>query len=948
MSKNNIVNTILRINSKDAEKNADKAKKAVVDYGKELRKITNITKNAFNATPIVGLVKGVISLTNAMINASKKQTDYIENLNLMDTAYGKVNNSGRKLIDTMSETIGLDQSGLTKTLGTYRQISSALGLASDSADKFSENMLKMTQDVSSLYNMTFEQSAQKMISAITGQSRAVKVLGADITDAGLQQTVYNLGIEKSVSNMTQAEKTIIRYITLNHQLANAQGDTAKTINEVSNQTKIFKEQLAIAARQIGAIFIPILKAILPVINGVLMAFNTLVGTILGFFGIDAKSIANNFGKSANSISLGFDDIGTSAANAGKAAKEALKELRGFDKLNTIKTPTQTAGGSSGISGGVGGGIDSSFLKALDDANWTLGDINQKAIKIRDNILEWLGFTKDANGEWKFSHVTFGTILTTIMAIVAAYSGLTKIAGIFSKIGSLLGISGKGGILGTITSIGTAVLGVFGIEGAGALAGFAAGLGTIAAVAGAIYGVFKLIEALDVKVVKETTDWWVNASEDTSKRIGTVHDSLLELQSEIDRFSYMGMEMSQSDYDAILGKIVSLKDAALSELDDWYIQELSKLDELYPTEEDKQSESYKLQKEALQEHYNDGKNQLDSYINEYKAKFKQFYADDKKITNDERLELLEIQKKIDQWSIDNLVANTDDKLSIQTEYEKKAKAQSISEAVQELERAKKQKDDIIKEANETFNKRSALLDKESAHYGEQLIALQNERKAAIDAATLDYDKFYSGWKNSNSYIADFVDKSTGTITNKIGKSFQDTEQKSLILDKFLQGKMTYWEAANQGLADDIFGLDTKFTDTLGSITNQCYNDGRQAAQKYADGWNSRSMTLKTPTASGGNQSYNLNIKYKYNGGFLNSGDLFWANENGHPEMVGSINGKTAVANNDQIVESISIGVARAMAGANRKTDVTIVAEGDTRGLLDFINFKQKEKDRQYGL
>ena len=47
-----------------------------------------------------------------------------------------------------------------------------------------------------------------------------------------------------------------------------------------------------------------------------------------------------------------------------------------------------------------------------------------------------------------------------------------------------------------------------------------------------------------------------------------------------------------------------------------------------------------------------------------------------------------------------------------------------------------------------------------------------------------------------------------------------------------------------------------------------------------------------------------------GGFPNEGQLFLARENG-AEMVGSIGGRTAVANNDQIVDAIAIGVAMAM-------------------------------------
>lgn len=50
-----------------------------------------------------------------------------------------------------------------------------------------------------------------------------------------------------------------------------------------------------------------------------------------------------------------------------------------------------------------------------------------------------------------------------------------------------------------------------------------------------------------------------------------------------------------------------------------------------------------------------------------------------------------------------------------------------------------------------------------------------------------------------------------------------------------------------------------------------------------------------------------------GGFPDAGDLFIANERG-AEFVGSMNGRTAVANNDQIVEGISFGVQNAVAQA----------------------------------
>lgn len=56
-----------------------------------------------------------------------------------------------------------------------------------------------------------------------------------------------------------------------------------------------------------------------------------------------------------------------------------------------------------------------------------------------------------------------------------------------------------------------------------------------------------------------------------------------------------------------------------------------------------------------------------------------------------------------------------------------------------------------------------------------------------------------------------------------------------------------------------------------------------------------------------------VKGYAGGGFVGSGQMFIAREDG-PEMVGSIGGRTAVANNDQIVDAVSIGVYNAVVDA----------------------------------
>ena len=71
-------------------------------------------------------------------------------------------------------------------------------------------------------------------------------------------------------------------------------------------------------------------------------------------------------------------------------------------------------------------------------------------------------------------------------------------------------------------------------------------------------------------------------------------------------------------------------------------------------------------------------------------------------------------------------------------------------------------------------------------------------------------------------------------------------------------------------------------------------------------------------------------FKANGGFVNTGEMFIAREAG-PEMVGRIGSRSAVANNDQIVEAVSSGVYNAVSSAmgNGNRDISVRVYLDSR-------------------
>ena len=191
--------------------------------------------------------------------------------------------------------------------------------------------------------------------------------------------------------------------------------------------------------------LPIVKKILPYVNGILMALTEIFNIIASLLGYNEEDF-NFFGTADTSaIDLG-DNIATATDNT-KNLKKELSGLRSFDKLINITTPKNTGAGAGGVSTGVSADIANLANKAMDDYNRKLKDVEMKATKIRDSIMQWLGFTKEVDEKtgkvsWKFDHITGGTVLGALVVGGAIFKGIKAILGMFSVL--------TGGKLGKMT------------------------------------------------------------------------------------------------------------------------------------------------------------------------------------------------------------------------------------------------------------------------------------------------------------------------------------------------------------------------------------------------------------------------------------------------------------------------------------------------------------------
>lgn len=293
----------------------------------------------------------------------------------------KVDVDGGLISESGMKNLGLNLQEITQYASQLASITNSLGQTGEVTTAISKSMTMLAGDISSLFNVDYSTVATNLQSGLIGQSRALYKYGIDITNATLQTYAYRYGIEKAVSEMSQAEKQQLRLLAILDQSKVSWGDLANTINSPSNMIRQFTNNVKEAGMVLGQLFIPVLQKVLPVINGVVIAIKRLLVSVANLLGI--KIDFSSFGQGVSGYNEELEDTVDALDKVGTSAKNAKSGVREFDKLKVISTPK-----SSGSGSGAGGtGID--LTKEIMDATAEYEKVWQEAFdKMQNTALGW--------------------------------------------------------------------------------------------------------------------------------------------------------------------------------------------------------------------------------------------------------------------------------------------------------------------------------------------------------------------------------------------------------------------------------------------------------------------------------------------------------------------------------------------------------------------------------
>lgn len=387
------------------------------------------TRSSWNLASAIGKFYAtyfmVIRGSKKLIEAIKSTTDYIEAFNYQAVAFGKigsewdkdyekygydnatayaesfqsrvndtlgklsglkVNVQGGLLEESGAKNLGLNIQEITQYASQLASVTNSLGQTGEATTAITKSMTMLAGDISSLFNVDYSTVAQNLQSGLIGQSRALYKYGIDITNATLATYAYNLGISKSVSEMTQMEKQQLRVLAILDQSKVSWGDLAYTINSPSNMLRQFSNNMKEVGMVAGQLFIPILSKVMPIVNGVTIAIKRLLVGLASLMGV--KIDFESFGQSGyKDTSDGLEDISDGYQDVADSAKKATLSLMGFDEINKLQDDTSSSKSSSG--GGSSIDLTDDIAKAAADyeAAWNkaFANMENSAVAWADKI-----------------------------------------------------------------------------------------------------------------------------------------------------------------------------------------------------------------------------------------------------------------------------------------------------------------------------------------------------------------------------------------------------------------------------------------------------------------------------------------------------------------------------------------------------------------------------------
>lgn len=374
-------------------------------------------------------------------------------------AFGDAAQESYEWIKRLNDEMQINTQQFMQYSSIYGTMLKGYGVATEDAAKMAMNYTELTYDIWAGYNdiyKSFEDAAIAVRSAIAGEVEPIRKAGFTIVDSQLKITAANYGIAYSSQKASEELKSYLRYLTMVDQ-AKAQdliGTYSKEMTTVEGLMRTLRQQITSLSQAFGAFLLPALVKVLPYVQAFVKLIGEAIASLAALFGVEIQPV--DFPKSFNAGAAGAEGMADGLQDAASAAKKLKQYTAGFDELNVFAPSTGSASGSA-ASGSYAGMFD--IEKLWDESIFE--NINSQVDELKEKlkpVLKLVGAIGAAFLAWRIGASLVASV-TAVKTVLAAIAGskvvqaiLPKLAGTLAAIALQFNVAG-GGVKGFLSVLG---------------------------------------------------------------------------------------------------------------------------------------------------------------------------------------------------------------------------------------------------------------------------------------------------------------------------------------------------------------------------------------------------------------------------------------------------------------------------------------------------------------
>lgn len=331
----------------------------------------------------------------ALVDFAKDSVDAASSLyeveNVVDVAFEDMRGKVDEFSATAIESYGISELTAKRTASLFAAMAKGMDITLDKATDMAIGLSERSADMASFYDISQDITSTALKSVFTGETESLKRFGVVMTEANIQQYAFSQGIEKSVKDMTQAEKVQLRYNYLMQATSASAGDFARTSDSFANKTRQMKERITETSVTIGNKLITNLDGVFTTVDKLLKRVDeaaengelddiirdttTTLKVLLNTLSL-ISSVLIKFPKLTTTAAAGFTvmskvhshlDKATIAANAlSKATGKTVEESSKFVALNSKLTGGVTAWAGIATAAISAGMAIKGYIDSLDE------------------------------------------------------------------------------------------------------------------------------------------------------------------------------------------------------------------------------------------------------------------------------------------------------------------------------------------------------------------------------------------------------------------------------------------------------------------------------------------------------------------------------------------------------------------------------------------------------